>query len=94
MKIAPALIVFWLAFLASCAGELACLARSVALISRFGHPLFVCLGTWLGSAVVLIPLVLWGEAFQKALPELAVRIVAGLLFIGMGIFLLLGKEVH
>lgn len=83
--------VFWLTFITAFSAEFACLARTIAIVSKFGSPLSVCLGTLLGNVLLLLPIFLWGDKLQQYLPEPLVRVVVGLLFIIMGIGILLHK---
>jgi putative Ca2+/H+ antiporter (TMEM165/GDT1 family) len=92
LKLDFQLAVFWAAFLAAFFAELNCLARTATLVTRFGSPLSVCLGTLLGNALLLLPIFLGGEWLHKSFPELPVRIISALLFILMGVLMLFHRH--
>jgi Ca2+/H+ antiporter, TMEM165/GDT1 family len=61
---------------------------TVALGARFHQLLWVTAGTTLGMMLANVPAVLLGNALIRRVPLHAVRIVAALLFLGIGLWLL------
>lgn len=62
---------------------------TIALAARFRAPVQVVLGTTLGMMLANIPAVWLGERLAQRVPMTALRIVAAVLFLGMGILTLL-----
>jgi putative Ca2+/H+ antiporter (TMEM165/GDT1 family) len=62
---------------------------TMALGARFHDVGAVALGTTMGMLVANVPAVLLGQALIERIPLRAVRIVAALLFLGLGLWLLL-----
>jgi putative Ca2+/H+ antiporter (TMEM165/GDT1 family) len=91
MKIPFDWAVFLAALLVAVSGELACFARTAALVARYGSPLSVVLGTLLGNLVILVPVLLFGAVLHRYLPHDPVRIGAGLLFVVLGVLMMLDK---
>jgi putative Ca2+/H+ antiporter (TMEM165/GDT1 family) len=61
---------------------------TIALGARFGSVLAVTAGTTLGMMIANVPAVVLGEALVKRIPLNLMRIVAALLFLAMGLWLL------
>jgi putative Ca2+/H+ antiporter (TMEM165/GDT1 family) len=61
---------------------------TIALGARFHNVFAVALGTTIGMLIANIPAVLAGQALIERIPMRAVRIVAALLFLGLGLWLL------
>ncbi len=61
---------------------------TIALGARFGSVLAVTAGTTLGMMIANVPAVILGEALVKRIPLNLMRIVAALLFLAMGLWLL------
>jgi putative Ca2+/H+ antiporter (TMEM165/GDT1 family) len=61
---------------------------TIALGARFGSVLAVTAGTTLGMMIANTPAVIFGEALVKRIPLSLMRIVAALLFLAMGLWLL------
>ena len=63
---------------------------TIALAARFRAPILVVLGTTMGMMLADIPAVWLGERLADKVPMAPVRIVAAVLFLGLGIATLLG----
>ncbi|HTM95215.1 MAG TPA: TMEM165/GDT1 family protein [Croceibacterium sp.] len=61
---------------------------TIALAARFENVLTVTAGTTLGMMTANVPAVILGEALVKRIPLNLMRIVAALLFLAMGLWLL------
>src|SRR5690606_15699262 len=61
---------------------------TIALGARFGSVLAVTTGTTLGMMIANVPAVILGEALVKRIPLGLMRVVAALLFLAMGLWLL------
>ena len=61
---------------------------TIALGARFHNVLAVALGTTIGMLIANIPAVLVGQALIERIPMRAVRMVAALLFLALGLWLL------
>jgi Ca2+/H+ antiporter, TMEM165/GDT1 family len=61
---------------------------TIALGARFHNVAAVALGTTIGMLVANVPAVLLGQALIERIPMRAVRLVAALLFLGLGLWLL------
>jgi putative Ca2+/H+ antiporter (TMEM165/GDT1 family) len=61
---------------------------TVALGARFDDLAAITMGTTLGMMVANVPAVLSGEALAKKVPMRALQVVAALLFLGLGLWLL------
>jgi putative Ca2+/H+ antiporter (TMEM165/GDT1 family) len=61
---------------------------TVALGARFDNLVAVTMGTTLGMMVANVPAVLFGEALAKKVPMRALQVVAALLFLCLGLWLL------
>jgi putative Ca2+/H+ antiporter (TMEM165/GDT1 family) len=86
--------VFLVAFAVTAMAEVACLSRTVALVLRFGSPFSLWLGVMAGNIAVLLPVLLLGDQVSRWLPESVVRIVAGLIFLALGVWTLLSRLSH
>lgn len=84
--------VFWLALITVVSAEVGCFFRTAALVEKYGSPMWVCLGTLLGNAIWLIPIFLGGRWMHEHISPLLARILAGTVLMGMGLLILLGKE--
>ena len=62
---------------------------TVALAAQFHSIVFVVLGTTLGMLLANVPVVFAGEALMRRVPLTAVRIVAALSFLALGLYVLL-----
>jgi len=62
---------------------------TIALGARFRTVAAVAIGTTIGMLIANIPAVLAGQALIQRIPLRAVRIVAALLFLGLGVWLLI-----
>ncbi|MFZ2996161.1 TMEM165/GDT1 family protein [Sphingobium sp.] len=61
---------------------------TIALGARFDNLLAVTAGTTLGMMVANVPAVLFGEALSRKVPMRALQIVAALLFLGLGLWMI------
>lgn len=61
---------------------------TVALAARFHSVLAVMMGTTIGMMLANVPAVFFGHELIKRVPMRAIRIVAALLFLGIGLWLL------
>lgn len=61
---------------------------TIALGARFHDVVAVALGTTIGMLVANVPAVLLGQALIERIPMRAIRIVAALLFLALGLWLL------
>jgi len=59
---------------------------TIALGARFHDVLWVAAGTTLGMMIANVPAVFFGNALQKRVPFGAVRVVAAVLFLGLGLW--------
>jgi putative Ca2+/H+ antiporter (TMEM165/GDT1 family) len=62
---------------------------TVALAAQYHSIAFVVLGTTLGMLLANVPVVFAGEALMRRVPLKAVRIVAALTFVALGLYVLL-----
>jgi Ca2+/H+ antiporter, TMEM165/GDT1 family len=62
---------------------------TVALAAQYHSIFFVVLGTTLGMLLANVPVVFAGEALMRRVPLKAVRIVAALSFVALGLYVLL-----
>jgi putative Ca2+/H+ antiporter (TMEM165/GDT1 family) len=62
---------------------------TVALAAQFNSIVWVVLGTTLGMLLANVPVVFAGEALMRRVPLKAVRMVAALSFLGLGLYVLL-----
>jgi Ca2+/H+ antiporter, TMEM165/GDT1 family len=65
---------------------------TVALAAQFQTPVLVILGTTVGMLVADVPAVWLGGKLAHRVPMKALRIIAALLFLGLGIVTLLGLQ--
>lgn len=63
---------------------------TIALAARFNDVLFVTAGTTLGMMLANVPAVYLGEAATKLAPLRLIRILAALIFLALGLWLLAG----
>ncbi len=63
---------------------------TIALAARYDALMVVVIGTTLGMMIANVPVVYFGSAASHRIPFRAVRIVAALLFVALGIAALLG----
>ncbi len=61
---------------------------TVALGARFDNLLAVTAGTTFGMMLANVPAVLFGEALAKKVPMRALQLVAALLFLGLGLWMI------
>lgn len=61
---------------------------TIALGARFDNLLAVTAGTTLGMMIANVPAVLFGEALAKRVPMRALQVVAALLFLALGLWML------
>ena len=59
------------------------------LAARFNEVLLVTIGTTLGMMLANVPAVLFGEAITRAVPLHVVRLIAALIFLGLGLWILI-----
>jgi Ca2+/H+ antiporter, TMEM165/GDT1 family len=64
---------------------------TVALAAQYHSIVFVVLGTTLGMLLANVPVVFAGEALMRRVPLEAVRIVAALSFVALGLYVLLSR---
>ena len=73
--------------------ELGCLLRSSALTAQYGRwPLFM--GTIVGTAIAAAIGIFLGEIAQRFVPETAMRWVAGLMLVAVGVWIILFEHHH
>jgi putative Ca2+/H+ antiporter (TMEM165/GDT1 family) len=65
---------------------------TIALGARFDNLLAVTAGTTLGMMVANVPAVLFGEALSRKVPMRALQIVAALLFLVLGLWMIAGLQ--
>ena len=63
---------------------------TVMLAARFDAYAAVVVGTTLGMMLANVPVVLLGERMTRLVPLRAVHIVSAIIFLGLGLFALLG----